>query len=755
MKNVQKPEKIHLDKLIDEIKEGKFVIPDFQRDFEWNPWDVRDLIKSIFMDYFIGTLLLWKSNDDNYKTLSCNPIYGYSGEGSPRYIVLDGQQRLTAIHYAFFQPDIPFPNRKKPFLFFIRINEFIDENYEEAFFYTSKTNNYEELLCSPNKQFHTHLFPLGVLKGGSWDTDDWIKGYRDYWQKELEDYDQKYSSETGEIPPTKEEINQYIKNAKVLKNSIKDLLTSYNISYIELDADIEVGKVCDIFTHINSKGIRLDIFDLLNAILRPKEIKLKELWENASNRLAFTDPKKMKVHVLQVMSILTQSYCSPKYLYHLVPGASKIIKKEDGSKESTVLIPDTQTFNEKWHESISALEKTINILKDSRDLGAIKPEFVPYPSIIPALAAIRKYVENANIKNKIDVYGKIRKWYWASVFLKRYSSAVESTSAKDFMDLKKWFVDDNAIPDFINDFYTDYEKIDFHRETQKGTALFNAIFNLFIINEARDWETFELPEYDSLDDYYIVPQSWGKENTIGTEINSILNRTPLSSKTNRNIIGKQLPNVYLKNMFENNDHEKVFQVLQSHLISRRAVDILLRNPFTKDDYKEFLEERKQSILQAIKDKIIDNKIEFPPNLKKLDDGITKVELAIRNKITEILENNGTDNPYKHFIPSHIQQKVDERIKNQMKKNPALNNDDFEPLAKKLQFFDLQEYLQTITNNNLWEKFESLFRNKEKLSIKFNQLSGLRNSIRHDRDVDNITVKEGEAAISWFEKVLGI
>ena len=50
MKNVQKPEKIHLDKLISELGKGRFVIPDFQRDFEWMPWDVSDLIKSIFLD---------------------------------------------------------------------------------------------------------------------------------------------------------------------------------------------------------------------------------------------------------------------------------------------------------------------------------------------------------------------------------------------------------------------------------------------------------------------------------------------------------------------------------------------------------------------------------------------------------------------------------------------------------------------------------------------------------------------------------
>ena len=752
MKNVQKPEKIHLDKLIKEIKLGKYVIPDFQREFEWNPWDVRDLIKSIFMDYFIGTLLLWKSNDKNYDVLSCNSIYGYHDEGDPEYIVLDGQQRLTAIHYAFFQPDIPFPHRKSPILFFIRINELLEENYEEAFFYWRRTSTYNELINSRDMQFHDHIFPMGVMKGGNWDVDDWIKGYRDYWQKKLDGYDQISTNETDEIPPSKEQIERFIGNSIDLKELMEELLQSYNISYIELDSDIEVGKVCDIFTQINSKGIRLDIFDLLNAILRPKEIKLKELWEKASLSLDFTDQKKMKIHVLQVMSILAQSYCSPKYLYYLVPEAEKTIKKEDGSREKKILIPDTQTFNEKWHEAVNAIEKTIKILTNPRDFGAIKPEFVPYPSIIPALAAIKKYSENSDLKNKVEVNGKIKKWYWASVFLKRYSSAVESTSAKDFMDLKKWFLDDESEPDFISEFYSNYKNIDFHRENQKGTAIFNAIFNLFIINEARDWENFDLPEYSELDAHHIVPQSWGRVK-VGNDINSVLNRTPLSSNTNRNVIRAQLPNAYLKKMLENND-EKVYQVLKSHLISREAVEILLRDPFDKDDYYEFLDERKKSILQAIEDKIMNGKAELVPNLQELDKRIERVEFAIRDKIVELLD-KVTDNPYKNLIPSHLQQKAEELIKKKIKKNPGLNNSDFDAFPKKLQFFDLQDCYHVISSKSLWENFAPLFKSKENLSFKFNQLSELRNSIRHSQELDDIVKMEGNAAILWFENIFGI
>ena len=92
MRDAQKPDHISLNALITKLKDGQFVIPDFQRDFEWQPWDIRDLMRSIFLDYYIGGLLLWKGEKKNFSTMACEPIYGYQGDGKPEYIVLDGQQ---------------------------------------------------------------------------------------------------------------------------------------------------------------------------------------------------------------------------------------------------------------------------------------------------------------------------------------------------------------------------------------------------------------------------------------------------------------------------------------------------------------------------------------------------------------------------------------------------------------------------------------------------------------------------------------
>jgi uncharacterized protein with ParB-like and HNH nuclease domain len=132
MKNAQKPDHMSLNTLIAQLREGRFVIPDFQREFEWRPWDIRDLMRSIFLDYYIGSLLLWKGKKENFEALSCEPAYGYNGKGNPHYIVLDGQQRLTALYYACLAPDVPLPNRSKRAAYFIYVDKFMAEEYDKA-----------------------------------------------------------------------------------------------------------------------------------------------------------------------------------------------------------------------------------------------------------------------------------------------------------------------------------------------------------------------------------------------------------------------------------------------------------------------------------------------------------------------------------------------------------------------------------------------------------------------------------------------
>ena len=326
-----------------------------------------------------------------------------------------------------------------------------------------------------------------------------------------------------------ETAHKHAKNAAAFSKHLEGISNQYQISYIELDKDIPVEKVCDIFTQINSRGIQLDVFDLMNALLKPhldvKEPSLKVMWRNAASRLAFIESEKMNVYILQVMSILRQAYCSPKYLYYLLPGHKKPIRYPDGQRSYEILVPDVNDFKKRWNQAIDSLENAIRILRHPHEYGVIAFRFLPYVGIIPAFTALQAHVQTREPTTRLDAQRKIRHWDWASVFTNRYSGSVESTSARDFQEIKAWFDDDNAEPTLIQEFKSRFATLDLHKEVKRGSSIYNAIFNLFIIHDARDWMTGMSAQNEDLDDHHIVPVSWGDKNLSikGTSIHTILN----------------------------------------------------------------------------------------------------------------------------------------------------------------------------------------------------------------------------------------
>ena len=168
---------------------------------------------------------------------------------------------------------------------------------------------------------------------------------------------------------------------------MRGITEQYQISFIELDKDIQLDKVCDIFTQINSRGRRLDVFDLINALLKPKGIQLKHLWRAAKPKLDFVETERMNRYILQVMSILRQAYCSPKYLYYLLPGAERTVREADGSLRKEILVRSVAEFEERWHGAVEGLQRAIGLLRHPQEFGAISSRYLPYVSILPAFAA--------------------------------------------------------------------------------------------------------------------------------------------------------------------------------------------------------------------------------------------------------------------------------------------------------------------------------------------------------------------------------
>lgn len=88
----------HLEQLFGYIDMGDLGLPDIQRPFVWKDAKIRDLFDSLYRGYPIGSYLLWR-NSAGGKTHHIGEKKHAHDE--PSLLIIDGQQRLTALYSVF------------------------------------------------------------------------------------------------------------------------------------------------------------------------------------------------------------------------------------------------------------------------------------------------------------------------------------------------------------------------------------------------------------------------------------------------------------------------------------------------------------------------------------------------------------------------------------------------------------------------------------------------------------------------------
>ena len=82
--------------IVDRAVGNGFGMPEFQRGFVWPPGKVQELVVSLFQDYPIGAMLLWRQPQDDA------PAPGRTEDATRSEAwVVDGQQRITALCLLF------------------------------------------------------------------------------------------------------------------------------------------------------------------------------------------------------------------------------------------------------------------------------------------------------------------------------------------------------------------------------------------------------------------------------------------------------------------------------------------------------------------------------------------------------------------------------------------------------------------------------------------------------------------------------
>lgn len=580
--------------LLKAVHDSSYVIPYFQRGFEWEPRMICELFESILQNYYTGLILLWELDSIKTKDEKWDPIWGAELKKTPDFALLDGQQRLSSLYYAIYNPNKKFPNRESYYRFFLNLSNVLNEDFDNSVTYKFyKTfQPWDYLSDNKHELMENGTIPISILSA-----------------KDHSNPNQKYidSTEFDEILNEYLEKNRYKLPEGTTIHKIYKVLSgilNYNFVIYPLSSDRDLRDICNIFAKVNAKGMKLSTFDLMNAFLYPKGIKLrKELWENLDNESLKQIDSSMNEYLLKIMSLNKQNYCSSKYIYNLIPGGKTIRKDEKGNKHVEILVNDGKEFELLWNETCKYAEKAREIIMNTgdADFGAIRTQFIPNSTIVPVLASI--LWEYNDDRDNATFKDNLKKWYWSAVFSEDYSGSSDSVMAKDFRDWKEWIHNGTNI-ERINRLNKDFtNEIDL-KNTRKGSARYNAILCILALNNATDFYKERIVgtgDYsdEKINDHHIFPKNMKglydeKSKTFNDFKDSIVNRTLLFDETNGNISSKK-PSQYIEEMIKKHgDEDKVKLILQDHLISEKTYECLKEN-----DFDNFIIEREKDIKNHI------------------------------------------------------------------------------------------------------------------------------------------------------------
>jgi restriction endonuclease Mrr len=675
--------------LLAELDAGQLALPDFQRTFVWAPDETRELLVSMIRSFPAGALLFLQGGSATFKARATEGAPSLAGR--PSYLVLDGQQRLTSLYQAIYGVG---ESR-----FFLDLGALLaggDVDQAVKVFSAERAAPLESL----DAQARTLLMPLAAV--------------RDFGAARWRD---------AVVPRRDDEDRERVRDLlREIEYACIDPLVKYAFPVSVLPEATPLEAVCTIFETLNRTGRPLTPFELISARAFAGGHSLYDLWNGALERHPILGDFDVKpYYLLQCIALRLGVSCKRRFVISLP--ADDIARG--------------------WDSAVTSMAAVLTLLRD--ECGVLTPKWLPYEPMLIPLATVWNEVEATTGPAHGAMRSKLKRWFWCASFTGEYESSSATLAERDAPVLKGWLTGGEE-PQAVRAFEWNPER--WRTVTTRQQGLYRATIALTLLQRPRDFHTGapltpELIEAGKIDDHHVFPRAYLRSVGKGETVDSVLNHCLIDRATNIRI-SKQAPSVYLEEM-----HDELGQILDEVLRSHR-LPAGPTSPLATDDFAAFLEWREQALdeaLAAVTGKEAAAGASRSSARSSLDVQVEGVELELRRIIADTLAGDAS------ALPPHVTQRINERIASARRRNPGMGNGHYDSLAGKLEYCDLRELQVVLTFKALWPRFEARFGSKEMLDVRFAQLAQLRNGLRHSRTIDDVTRKDGEAALIWFRQVL--
>lgn len=514
--------------ILSDVKNGRVGLPDLQRPFVWQDNKVRELLDSMMKGYPIGYIMLWASPDDYENTVHIGKnekIYK-----RPNDLVIDGQQRLTALLAAMYGVTI------------------MDKNYKERAIRIS---------------FNPLTREFAVWTPAFEKNPEWISEISQVFAADEEHNISKFRKayikivNEGRTKNNEEELTEDEEDC--IEENINDLLNLgiYSLPTLKINSKANEEDVADIFVRVNSGGQNLTeknfietliavydnaVHDKINKFCADSRIPANG---TSFNHILQVDPS----HLIRMSVGVGFRRARLRYVYMLLRGKNlKTGEITQNIREENLKIfkdsLDIVTNLNNWHAFMNLFASA----------GYLKGSFVASSNAVVfsyVLYLIGKYDYKVS---SVELQKIISKWIFMSTITGFYTGSTESQVEKQFADLRDVhnadeFVVylDSVIANRFTDDYFEYSlPSELNSSSATSPAWYGYIAAINVLGTPMLFSTAPLSQYfilgtsgdkNSIDKHHIFPKNYlgkiGYNND--RDRNQIANFTYLDYATNIDI----------------------------------------------------------------------------------------------------------------------------------------------------------------------------------------------------------------------------
>lgn len=514
--------------ILSDVKNGRVGLPDLQRPFVWQDNKVRELLDSMMKGYPIGYIMLWASPDDYENTVHIGKnekIYK-----RPNDLVIDGQQRLTALLAAMYGVTI------------------MDKNYKERAIRIS---------------FNPLTREFAVWTPAFEKNPEWISEISQVFAADEEHNISKFRKayikivNEGRAKNNEEELTEDEEDR--IEENINDLLNLgiYSLPTLKINSKANEENVADIFVRVNSGGQNLTeknfietliavydnaVHDKINKFCADSRIPANG---TSFNQILQVDPS----HLIRMAVGVGFRRARLRYVYMLLRGKNL----KTGEITQNIREENLKIFKESL-DMVTNLNNWHAFMNLFASAGYLKGSFVASSNAVVfsyVLYLIGKYDYKVS---SVELQKIISKWIFMSTITGFYTGSTESQVEKQFADLRdvhnadEFVVYLNSV--IANRFTDDYFEYSLPSELNSSSATspawYGYIAAINVLGTPMLFSTAPLSQYfilgtsgdkNSIDKHHIFPKNYlgkiGYNND--RDRNQIANFTYLDYATNIDI----------------------------------------------------------------------------------------------------------------------------------------------------------------------------------------------------------------------------